>query len=356
MAYAAISKPSLKMNTVLYTGTGASLAITGVGFEPDMVWTKCRSAIGNGNVFDSVRGATKRIFPHSTSAESTDAETLKTFDSDGFTVGTSDNVNVSSETYASWNWLAATTHSGATGGSGTAKTYTASVDTTSGISITKYTGNGTSGHTVPHNLGAIPKIIFTKELGGAGSWFTHVAAIDDYSKVLFLNTDSAESSQAYSYNAAPTSSVITYGNDGDLNGNDQTYIAYSFAEIKGYSKFLSYVGNGSTDGAFVYTGFKPAFVMVKRIDGVVNWQQLDNKRSNTGGTNIIDEVFAPNTTDAEYDEGSSAWCGDLLSNGFKWRGDWSALNTSGGNYMFMAFASEPLVANVGDNGIPATAR
>jgi hypothetical protein len=148
--------------------------------------------------------------------------------------------------------------------------------------------------------------------------------------------------------------LFSIGTGTPTNGSGNSIIAYCFAEIKGFSKFGSYTGNGSTDGTFVYTGFKPAFVIVKRSDaGGANWQMIDNKRSDAGGNNIIDKVLAPNANDAEYDEGSSAWCGDLLSNGFKWRGDWGALNTSGGTYIYMAFAENPFVTST---SIPTTAR
>ena len=352
---AIIDKPSDYFNTVLYTGNATTNAITGVGFQPDLIWVKSRNNASNSNLIDSVRGVKKHVSSSSTNAEDTEGGSngLSSFDSDGFTwsgvnTGTG-TVNANSTTYVGWSWLG-----GGTAVSNTAGDITSSVsaNTTSGFSIVSYTGTGANA-TVGHGLGVAPKMIIVKNREATENWLVYHQAMGNTSAMKFNLTSAIQTTVYYWNNTSPTSSTFSLGASSEANTNADGNIAYCFAEKKGYSKFGSYTGNGSTDGTFVYTGFKPAWVMVKKTNGATNWQLIDNKRSDAGGNNIIDKVLSPNATDADYDEGSVAWCGDLLSNGFKWRGNWGALNNSGDTYIYMAFAENPFVTST---GVPATAR
>jgi len=272
--------------------------------------------------------------------------------SDGFTVQTDPSVNSNTDTYVAWNWLGANGTASNTDGSITS---TVSANTTSGFSIVSYTGNGTGGATVGHGLGSAPKMIIIKNRSQSNGWITgheKLDATNPWHKYVELHSINEVGDLTTIWNdTAPTSSVFTVGTEVAVNNSGNNYIAYCFAEKKGFSKFGSYTGNGNADGTFVYTGFKPAMVIVKNITTATSWQLVDNKRSDAGGYNIIDKVLAPNGSDAEYDTGTSDWIVDFVSNGFKLRGNYAAWNTSGNTYIYMAFAEEPLV---GDN--PATAR
>ena len=351
MAYTTINKPSSYFNTVLFTGNGSNQSITGVGFKPDMVWTKARSNAYGGDLYDSVRGVNKYIYPHLTNAEVSGVSppTLSSFDTDGFTLGANDNSNQANGiTAVSWNWLASNTTTSNTSGSITS---TVSANTTSGFSIVSYTGNGSSGATVGHGLGVAPKMIIVKGRNTSLNWIVYHSGIGA-TQYIELNTTGAAQSQS-SYNmfnsTAPTSSLFTLGNLSNTNGNTNTYIAYCFAEIKGFSKFGSYTGNGSSDGTFIYTGFKPAFLMVKRTDASGdNWFLYDNKRP---GYNLTVNRLYPNLTNSEDSNADYGY--DLLSNGFKVRTSNTGWNASGGTYIYMAFAENPFVTS---GGIPVTAR
>ena len=363
MAYAAITNPGQFFNTVLYTGNNAANAITGVGFQPDIVWIKRRDNTADHQLYNSLAGVQKATFPNLDNAEATEGGTrgLNAFNTDGFTLGAevsdiAGSCNVNGGTYASWNWKTGTTGSGSTTGSGTSKSYTYSVNTTSGVSIMRYEGNSTSGHTVPHHLGAAPKIVFNKETGGTSWWFTFVSALENAGKVLFLNDQSVESTQAASFNStAPSSTVVTYGNDHDLNNNGQYYQAICFAEKKGFSQFGKYTGNASTDGPFIYTGFKPAWVVLKTSTTQTgHWRLSDNKRMpfNTSQANLFPSANAAENT-SPTGNGNDI---EYYSNGFKITTDNVYTNGNGNSFIYMAFAENPLVANVGDDGVPATAR
>jgi|TARA_Y100000033_G_scaffold20323_1_gene19139 hypothetical protein len=349
MAYASISKSSLHFNTKLYTGTGSSNAITGVGFQPDFVWLKRRDSTGSHRVFDAVRGATKEIFTDATNVESTTAESLKSFDSDGFTMGTDAGSNGSSRTFVSWNLKAGGAGSSNTDGSITA---TVSANTTAGFSIVKYTGNNTAGATVGHGLGAVPKFIIMKELGGTNGWHVYHHSIGNDNVAVLDQTAGYYTSNNFLNSTNPTSSIFTLGQNGGSNATTGM-IAYCFAEKKGFSKFGSYVGNNSTDGTFCYTGFKPAFVLHKRVtpSGTStddSWVLSDATRNTT---NPIGSYLFADQTNAE----SSTTFVDYYSNGFKFRIADNTTNNNGDTYIFASFAEEPLVANVGQS-IPATAR
>ena len=346
---AIIDNPELYFQTKLYTGNSGTNAITFDGSEnmqPDWVWLKRRdSGSNNHRLCDSVRGVNKQIYSSSNGAEGTSSGVVQSFDSNGFTLNTSDSsVNVGS--YVCWNWKAGTSVSGTSTGSGTGKAYSGSVNTTSGFSIIKYLGNGSSGHTIPHHLSAVPQFIVVKSLDRGTNWITYQAPLGA-GKFLRLNQTNAESTSSSRWNdTTPTSTVFTVGNDGDLNNNDEDYIAYIIANVQGYSKIGNYTGNGNADGPFTYLGFKPAFIMIKRTDVAKNWYINDNLRD---GYNNDNPYLSPNLTAA----GTGGTEIDLLSNGFKITASGTGHNQSGGTYIYMAFAENPFVAS---NFNAATAR
>ena len=343
MAYSSIVKPSSYFNTKLFTGNGGTQAVTGVGFQPDWVWLKSRSVADSPILFDAVRGATKRLMSNAASAESTEAQEVQSFDSDGFTVGNSDNANRSGATMVGWNWKAGTTGSGNTGGSGTYKAYSYSVNTTAGFSIVKYVGNGTGGHTIPHHLGVAPSNVIIKDISASNSWISKMKGYDGY---LYLNNSDAGTSNS---TWLPTdANNLTLANTwGAYNTNDATYIAYCFAEKTGYSKFGSYTGNGNADGSFIYTGGKPAWVMIKKTNDTHAWRIYDGVRDTH---NLTEKILEANTSNAEATSGTYVL--DLVSNGFKFRGNGDGVNGSGQSFIYMAFGQ----TLVGSNNIPATAR
>jgi hypothetical protein len=341
MAYTTINKSSEYFNTVTYSGNGSTQSITGVGFQPDWVWIKTRNTTGQHEVFDAVRGATKYIVTNATDPENTVATSLTSFDSDGFSLSSQPAVNNGSNTFVSWNWLGGGTGVSNTDGSITS---TVSASTTSGFSIIQYTGNGSSGATIGHGLGVVPKVVIVKLTSGSGyDWGVYHASLGNTKNMRLNLTDSVATSTAFWNDTTPSSSLVTLGNNATVNGSGSTYIAYCFAEKKGYSKFGSYTGNGNADGTFVYTGFKPAFVLFKPSSAIENWQIHDNKRPSY---NPCDNI-APNNNSAEADNDFV----DLVSNGFKLRS--ATYSASGVTYIYMAFAENPLV---GTNNIPATAR
>jgi len=341
MAYTDIDKPSDYFNTKLYTGTGASNSITGVGFQPDWTWIKNRSITANHHLFDVIRGATKYILTNSSNAEATDSQQLQSFDSDGFTVGTNGNVNGSGNNIVAWNWLASNTTASNTVGDINS---TVSVNITSGFSIVSWTGNGTAGATIGHSLGTTPSMIITKSRSAGGGWYTYHKS-EGATKFLQLNnTDASSTNSTVWNNTEPTSSVFSTGTAFD---NGTTYIAYCFAEKKGFSKFGSYVGNGNADGSYIHLGFKPAFVIIKPSSYANSWLILDNKRN----------TFNPTNTRLEADGSGADYSGldyaDFLSNGFKIRTSNAHPNNSGGTLIYMAFAESPFTTST---GIPTTAR
>ena len=342
MAYTTINKPTDYFNTKLYTGDGTDgREITGVGFQPDWCWFKARSTAYENQVYDVVRGATKRLVTNDTTAEGTQTNGLQSFDSDGFTVGNGNGTNVNAVTYASWNWLANGTGVSNTDGSITS---TVSANTTSGFSIGTYTGNVTAGSTVGHGLGNVPKVVITKSTSHTSNWAFYHYSNGAGNRLVLNATDASSSNNGYWNSTDPSSSVFTLGDEGnDTNGSGKDYVFYAFAEKPGFSKFGSYTGNGSTDGTFIYTGFKPAMVIFKPTSTTGNWFILDNKRNTI---NPLTLSLFTNLSDAE----TGTYTSDFLSNGIKIRLSGNP-NSSGVSYIYMAFAEEPLV---GDN--PATAR
>ena len=352
MAYTTIDNPALFFNTVLYTGdlqdsdgTGHTQSITGVGFQPDWVWHKGRSGARTHLLVDRVRGVSSYnwIASNSNGAEIT-ANTngaISSIDSDGITVqngndssSKSNNAGKNGETWVFWNWLAG--GSASSNGDGSI-TSSVSANTTAGFSIVSYTGTG-SAATVGHGLGAVPKMIITKGRSFSDDWLTYHESIGN-GKYIILNKTDAEASSSLPWNSTtPTSSVFSIGSSGTTNNNGGTIIAYCFAEKKGYSKFGSYTGNGSTSGPFVYTGFKPAWVMMKRTNGSNSWNIFDNKRATD---NPVQHRLFPDTSDAEATSSGNAV--DFLSNGFVGRSSGSTVNHDGGTYIYMAFAENPFV-------------
>mgnify|MGYP003679094529 CR=1 FL=1 len=342
MAYSTIPKSTSYFNTKLYSGTGAIQTVSGVGFEPSWIWTKSRTNAGNHQVTDQVRGLTKYIRPNATNAEDTKTNAITAVNSDGFVLGadSSNDINASGQTYASWNWKA--NGSGSANSDGSINS-TVSVNTTSGFSIVKYTGTG-SAATVGHGLGAVPKMIIVKNLSASGDWMVYHQSIGNDHRLIF-NTTSAKQDNPVWNDTTPTSSVWSMNDNGDANGSGSDYIAYCFAEKTGYSKFGSYTGNSSTNGTFVYTGFKPAFVIVKDTSTTANWGMIDNKRE---GYNSNNQQYEPNDGDAQDNNQPF----DILSNGFKLRTADGDFNVSGNTYIYMAFG-QPIVST---NGDIATAR
>ena len=337
-------QPNDYFNTKLYTGNGSTQSITGVGFAPDMVWTKKRSATDFHAINDKVRGALKILFPNTSDAEDTSSGCLTSFDSDGFSLGSNSGFNANTATFASWNWFANGSGSSNTDGSITS---TVSANTTAGFSIVTYTGTG-SAATVGHGLGSAPSVIIQKKTSASATWLVKHPAIGTNGYIRLDSTAASATDSAIWNNADPTSTVFSIGTDSTINASGATSVAYCFAEKTGFSKFGSYTGNASTDGPFVYCGFKPAWFLVKKSSASgEDWGLYDNKRNTF---NEVDEALFPSATTAETNVGDGL---DFCSNGVKIRDSGGELNTSAATYIFMAFAESPLVSS---NGVPNTAR
>jgi hypothetical protein len=323
------------MAATLYTGNGGTLAISNavnnIAFQPDLVWVKSRSAATDHKLTDSVRGTTKALISNTTGAETTDTNGLTAFGTGGFTLGSDTVYNNSGATYVGWNWKANGSTVSNTSGSITS---TVSANTTAGFSVVTYTGNGTSGATIGHGLGATPSFIILKRRdGGSGySWYVQHTTLGP-TKALFLDsTNTGGTSAGYWNNTAPTSTVFSVGNDTSLNANGGTYVAYCWATISGYSAFGSYAANGSSDGPFVYLGFRPRWLLLKATNSVDSWIIEDSSRDTY---NVDTKYLQTNAADAE----GSTDLRDLLSNGFKPRS--TAQNVSGSTYIYAAFAENP---------------
>ena len=337
--------PADYFNTVLYTGTGATQSITGVGFQPDWTWIKTRSNTASHSIFDAVRGANNWLASDSTdAATSAQTDLLTSFDADGFSLGAntgSKNTNKSGQTYVGWNWLAGNGTSSNTDGTITS---TVSVNQKAGFSVVSYTGNAVDGATVGHGIGAAPSMVIVKARSAAESWRVFHEGLTSGNNI-YLNATNAQDivtgTAGGGIGSTPSSTTFTLvtgagGNANNINASAVTYIAYCFAEVEGYSKFGSYTGNGSTDGPFVYCGFRPAWIMFKRTNSTGNWIIFD---AELGIYNLNDNYLYANSSDAE---GTSATKGvDFLSNGFKHRNDYNDANLSGSTYIFMAFAEQP---------------
>ena len=344
MAYTTIDNPELFFQNKTYAGTGTATstkAITLDGSEnmqPNFVWLKNRTITANHALFDSVRGGTKVLNSNANTGEATEGQMLQSFDSDGFTVGTDSTVNDADSgnlNIIAWNWKESAT---------------------AGFDIVSYTGNGTSGATVNHGLGVAPNWYMVKRRSDAGSWYMYhsgntSAPATDF---LLLNENYATEDGAQAWNdTEPTSSVFSLGDNENVNANTSTYIAYLWSEVKGFSKFGSYTGNatGNGGGPFVYTGFKPAWIMIKNTNATTDWYLYDNKRGGPvanyyGNNNKF--YLKPNSNATEANETF-----DIYSNGFKIKITNNFLNGDGNTLIYMAFAESPFVNS---KGISTTAR
>jgi len=348
--YTTIDDPSAYFQTALYTGNAGTQTITNDGnsdLQPDFLWFKERSVTGNHQLINTVSGINKKLMSNSTATEGTQTNYVTAIGSDSFSIGNNNGINQNSVTNVCWQWKAGTAASGNTSGSGTAKTFSSSSSSTAGFSIVKYVGNGTSNHAIPHGCGAAPTMVIVKTTTKSSqAWPVDNRQI---SGVMYL--DETGAAGAYGNDnpftsVAPTSSVFSVGSPGNTNYNDDTYIAYCFAEVKGYSKFGFYIGNGNADGTFIYLGFKPAFLMVKLSSATDDWQILDNKRN---PFNIMDKYLRPNSNGSTVTNAVV----DFVSNGFKLRSSAGSWNPSGETAIYMAFAENPFVTST---GVPATAR
>jgi len=291
-----------------------------VGFQPDLVWIKGRSGATDHALYDAVRGVQQQLESNTTTDETTESTGLTAFGSDGFTVGSLAQVNTSTATYVAWNWKESTT---------------------SKFDIVTYTGNG-SARTISHNLGVVPNMIIVKARTTASTdqgWPVYhsantAAPETDY---LLLNSTAATADLDTVWNdTAPTSSVFSVGTNALVNANNDTYVAYLFANVAGYSAFGSYTGNGSTDGPMIFTGFRPRYVMVRRTDSTSDWRIWDTARD---PYNVSNNPLWANLSNAE--SADAAHNNDILSNGFKLRASTASLNASGGTFIYMAFAENP---------------
>jgi hypothetical protein len=314
----------------LWTGNGSSQTISTYDFQPDFAWIKTRSTADNHNLMDAVRGATKRLISNSTGAEATETQTLTAFTSNGFSLGTDAGVNGSGTTYVGWAWKA--NGAGLTNTDGSI-TSTVSANTSAGFSVITYDGTASAG-TVGHGLGVAPKMIIVKRRSAVDPWVVWHTSLAN-TEYLYLNSSTGKATNTTYWNSTfPTSSVFSLGLTNDVNATSSTYVAYVFSEIAGYSKFGSYTGNGSSDGTFVFTGFRPRYVMIKKSSGADNWVVLDSARSIS---NVANKVLLPNSSIAEL----TGYDMDLLSNGIKIRNTDDSINSSGGTYIYMAFAENP---------------
>ena len=344
MAYTTIDDPTIHFITNLRSGLyGGSDTAFDIGFQPDWIWNKKRSGSGVHSLFDSVRGfgsSGKVLYSNTTGTEATNA-LIKSVSSTGFTVTASSD---DTGTMVDWCWKAGGSASSNSDGDITSSV---SVNTTAGFSIVSYTGTG-SNATIGHGLGVTPKWIIVKQRNATRSWEVFHSSIPSMNtKYIELNTTAAASTYSPVWGGTdPTSTTFHVGTDNSTNNNSGSFIAYCFAEKKGYSKFGSYTGNQNTDGPFVYTGFRPAWVMVKRTDSTSDWLICDSKRP---GFNPIDDKLFPNTSQAEDPYESF----DFVSNGFKITSAGTGHNASGANMIYMAFAESPFVNS---NGVANNAR
>ena len=342
-----IDDGSQYFNTVLYTGDGNNgRTVTGLGFQSDWTWIKSRNRGDVDHILnDSTRGAGKNIYSNATYPEDTSTNKIVSFDSDGLTLNNHVSVNGSSDTYVAWNWKAS-------GGTTTTDT-SGDIDTvvqanqTAGFSILTFTSNGSSNQTIPHGLGSAPEVFWVKPRSATGSWYCYFKEIGA-THYLRLNSTDAKVDQTIWGDTHPTSTLLTIDTD-TVAGGTPTMLVYCFKQIEGYSKFGSYTGNGSTDGTFVYTGFRPAFVILKATSRADRWVISDSKRSTI---NPSDEFLDAQDILAEGNLGATGGL-DILSNGFKLKNTDAVLNGSGDTYIYMAFAENPFVSS---SGVPVVAR
>ena len=332
-----IKKGNSVMDATIWTGNGGNRTITNGGFRPDLLWIKKRNSAFNHRLNNTITGTTATLFTNNTDAETTWGG-LDGFTANGFTISGDTSVNNNGDTYVAWQWNAG---SGSTSSNTQGSiTSTVSVSASAGFSIVTYTGTGANA-TVGHGLGVAPKMIIAKCRGAASQWGVYHANVDatPQNYALLLNSTAAkELNSLYWNNTAPTSTVFSLGGSSAANTSGQGQVAYCWAEIAGFSKFGSYTGNGSTDGPFVYTGFRPKFVLIKRTDSADVWWMFDSTRN---PSNPDDLYLWAQSSQAEAQRTGSTTGLDLLSNGFKLKDTSTGLNASGGTYIYMTFAENP---------------
>jgi|6_EtaG_2_1085325.scaffolds.fasta_scaffold05988_3 hypothetical protein len=351
-AYTAIDDAEVYFRIKLYTGngtddTGIVFDTTDTTMQPDLVWIKNRNSTNEHNLVNSVVGATKYLHSNLTQAETTAANSLQSFDSNGFTLGTNANFNTDTNTYVAWCWKAGTSFS-----NDASATSVGSIDSTgstssdSGFSIVSYTGTGADG-TIAHNLGAAPTVIIQKNRDEVQPWWVFHSEVGAGGQLRLNDNVAAGTDGGVLWNSTvPTSTVFSVGDNDGINGDGDKCIAYCFVEKQGFSKFGAYTGDGDADGPFVYTGFRPAMVIIKST-GLNSWELYDIKRNTFNPT--AKAVFSDGNG-AEYDYTNRI---DILSNGFKARSTSSGVNGSGVSYTYMAFAESPFVNS---EGVPTNAR
>ena len=342
MAFTTIDKSSDYFNPKLYTGTGSSQVITGVGFQPDFIWTKTRNEVEIHCLNTTIQGINNYLRLNDIDQLETGGSNITAQSSDGYTVGTTDRFNQSSNTFVSWNWKA--NGAGASNTDGSTNTEKTSASTASGFSIVQYIGTG-SAATIGHGMGVAPTAIWIKKTSATEEWFCWNQGITAAGGFLKLSGTNVAGTNNTAFPWNPQATTFGLSGDAATNADGVTYIAYCFAEKQGFSKMGSYLGNGNADGAFIYTGFKPAFVLLKNTAATEAWFLFDNKRGVNGAMNALfpDESAA---------EGAAADNIDLLSNGFKLRSAGAIVN-SAATFIFMAFAENPFVTST---GIPTPAR
>jgi hypothetical protein len=331
-----IADGSTAMDVALYTGNGSTQTISGLNFSPDFVWIKPRSVATQHNLYDAVRGATKALFSDFTDAEATVSNGLTAFNSDGFSLGSNQYVNDNAVTFVAWTWDAGSSTVTNTEGSITSQVR---ANASAGFSVVTYTGAGSTSSTIGHGLGVAPSFIIAKARTTASqvnSWRCYHRSLGA-TQYLTLNATDAAGTFTDWANTSPTSTLFYVGGTNTtfpVNESGINYVAYCFAPVAGYSSFGSYTGNGSTDGPFVYTGFRPRWILYKRTDDTGYWLLVDALRN---GFNPDNNTLCPNLSDAEDPTDVL----DILSNGFKLRVTGSSSNASGGTYIFAAFAENP---------------
>ena len=356
MAYTTIDNPELFHQTLLHAEDDSSFTFAGSeDMQPDLIWNKNReSANYDHHIVDSVRGITKMLRVSTNIPEFTATDVVTAIGSDGFTVGNDDNGYFSSgtDTQVSWCWKAGTSFSNDASATGVGSIDSSgSITTDAGISIIKYTGAGTgTTTTIAHGLGAVPEMYVVKSLDSTGNWqvYHHKMSSDPKTDYIQFDNDAAPADYTFWGDTAPTSTVFTVKDGNDVNESGEEYFAWIFKAIKGYSRFGKYKGNGNNDGTFAYTGFRPAWIMIKNVSQSQNWYIYDIKRS---PFNPADDHIYADLDNAEVT--GASFVIDILSNGFKMRNSNDGWNGNGEDYIYMAFAESPIVNS---NKLPNNAR
>ena len=353
MAYSTILKPSDYFNTKLWNGNSSTQAITGVGFQPDFVWGKQRTGTESHQLLDVLRGANNILTSNTDAAALADSNILNSFDSDGYTLGNQNQLNDTGYTYVGWNWKAGTTSGITTNGSTNITPSGYSFNATSKFSVIKWSGSGVDGAYLPHGLGVAPSVAIIKKTSASEEWVVYHIGLQSNQAYLRLNNTAAKvTSSGIWYSYTPDATNIRLSNDTWVNASGSDYVGYFFSNTSGYQKHGLYNGNGNaTKPAFIYTGFKPAFVMLKVTSVADSWNMYDNRRLGYNGTG---SRLKADSNVAE-DTGSAYQTCNFYSNGFSPQGNDLTSNQSGTPYIYMAFAETPFVANSGDS-VPTTAR